>query len=168
MTAVWDIEVSWRGTKEHCRSGENTVCHCEEEKAIFPAVYDRQCQVWRTQRAPRCFLPSIPPIPSLFPRPHLDFADKNKANQLRYILHYVLFLLVLLDALHAAPQETSAMPYSILTYRCTFSPSLKSDRCESCDDKPRKHTHTLFGQHWPRRHHPCHLELLEATNPTMK
>jgi hypothetical protein len=50
--------------------------------------------VWRAQRASTSMLLFAfrlpqPRLPSIFTRPHLDSADKDKANQLRCILHYM-------------------------------------------------------------------------------
>jgi hypothetical protein len=50
--------------------------------------------VWRARRASTstllfAFPLPQPRLPSIFTRPHLDSADKDKANQLRCILHYM-------------------------------------------------------------------------------
>jgi hypothetical protein len=66
--------------------------------------------VWRAQRASTstllfAFHLPQPRLPSIFTRPHLDSADKDKANQLRCILHYMYSSFWTLHAmLHAAPK----------------------------------------------------------------
>lgn len=66
--------------------------------------------MWRAQRASTstllfAFHLPQPRLPSIFTRPHLDSADKDKANQLHRILHYMYSSFWTLYAmLHAAPK----------------------------------------------------------------
>ena len=72
-----------------------------------------------------CLSPSpIPRLPSIFHRPHLDSADKDKANQRRCILHYMYSpFWTLYDMLHTAPKTRLPCRTSASAYSRTHVPS---------------------------------------------